>query len=167
MRYRIHYNGIPKWALSEDRPPHSFLDFVDERIHDTGDGKGPLSKEEIILRRQYEAAIKGNRKALAWLLKRIVRERADELAKSEARATVTVDGFPRIKPLGPVLAALGCIAVTEAKFVNGPARIRFEPWFEEAVRAHCSEEKVALALEWLAEGGEQSPYWPVGRDEND
>lgn len=70
MTIRVHTNDLPEWAIHERQLPHSYLNFLSEPIHEAPDGKGPVSLEEQYFRRQYEAGLKGNRKALSWLLKR-------------------------------------------------------------------------------------------------
>jgi hypothetical protein len=152
---------LPKWAIHETRLPHSCLEFLDEPAFNPGDGKGLVSWKDLMLRRQYEAALKRNRKALAWLLKRIARERAAELTAADDRGMLTIQGVPRIQPLSPVMAVLGCITVAEPEpFSDQAPQIRFEPWFEKALAAHCRPESLALVAKWIGDGGYQEPPDP-------
>ncbi len=167
MWYKIHTNDLPKWALRERKQPHSYLDFLGEPALDLGDGKGLISSEEAFLRRQYEAAVSSNRKAIEWLLKRVIAERAEQLKAADKRATVAIRGIPRLSPLAPVLVALGCISVDEPQGASKePAQIRFATWFEDALKARIPEDKLALAKEWIAQGGYQKPGNP-DRDRGD
>lgn len=157
----IHTDDLPKWAVRKQKLPYSYLDHLLEAAHPSRDGKRMISLEEVMMRQHFDAAIKGNSKAIGWLLRKIIGENAAELATCESRPFVQIQGSHNFHPLAPVLATLGCITVRKPKQgAGGVERIELAPWFEAALERRCPVEKLKPVKAWLEAGGEQKPRNP-------
>lgn len=154
----IHTDDLPRWAVRKEKIPRSYLDHLSDAVHPSPDGKGMISAEEIMIRQQFDAALKNNPRAMKWLLRKIIAENAAELAAFHKRPSVIIDGVDYFQPLAPVLALLGCAAVKEPEEGSkDPSTVTFAAWFVEALEKRCPPEKLAHVKVWLEAGGEQKP----------
>ena len=157
----IHTDDLPQWAVRKQKLPYSYLDHLAEAVHPSPDGKGMVSLEEIMMRQQFDAAIKGKSKAMDWLLRKIIDENAAELAAFDKRPIVHINGVHNFQPLAPVLAILGCATVHEAEQgTDGTERIELDPWFSAELERRCPAEKLKPVKDWLEAGGQQKPRNP-------
>lgn len=154
----VHTDDLPEWAVKKWPYAHSYLDHLSEPVHPAPNGKGFISDEEIMLRQHVDAALKGKRGPMIWLLKRIAKDNETNVAAVDLAPQISIQGVPRIQPLAPVMAALGCIAVIEPEGeANEPTRVCWAPWFERALEMHCPPAKVELVRMWMECGGRQDP----------
>ena len=154
----VHTDDLPDWAVHKEKVSHSYLDFLTEAVHPSPDGGGLVSFEDIMMRQQFNAALKGKSKAMTWLLRKIIKENADDLAACRAHPHVRIDGIHSFQPLSPVLEMLGCATVIQAEEdAGGTSRSELAPWFSEELERRCPARKLEPVKAWLDAGGEQRP----------
>jgi hypothetical protein len=157
-KIEIHTDDLPRWAVRKQKVPRSYLDHLTEAVHRYPDGKGMISAKEIMIRQQFDAALKNNSTAMTWLLRKIIDENDAELAAFPKRPSVVIEGVRYFQPLGPVLALLGHITVKEPEEGSeGHETIELSDWFAKMLKERIPPEKLAPVDGWLAAGGEQKP----------
>jgi len=105
-KIEIHTDDLPRWAVRKEKVPRSYLDCLTEAVYPAPDGKGMISAEEIMVRQQFDAALKNNSTAMTWLLRKIIAENDAKLAAFDERPAVVIEGVHYFYPLAPVLAIL-------------------------------------------------------------
>lgn len=149
--------------------PRSALEPLDEPFIDPGDGHGVYSAGGVLMLKEWKAAMKGEKKALHSMLKRIARRNKKALNNAVgqpqwSRQWNQVD-WPT---LVPVLCLLGIVRFERlpddvVAFSGGApkARVIVEDWVSEFVAEHpqCPPEAVAVIEEWVANGSiHQRPH---------
>lgn len=154
----IHTDDLPHWAVRKEKLPYSYLDHLAEAVHPSADGTRMISLEEVMMRQQFDAAIRGKSKAITFLLRKIIDENGAELAACRKRPVVQVEGVHYFQPLAPILALLGCVTIRGVKgSTENPEQIELGPWFEAELHDRCQAEKLKPVKAWLKSGGVQKP----------
>ena len=148
--------------------PRSVLSPLDEPLFDPKDGHGARSWRDVLILRQWKAAVEGDDEALADLASLVVKENLAELRR--ARGTTRVIGGKvrrqQIRTLIPAMEVLGMIKTETIEVaperdknatVTKRKRILFEERFLDYVfgREGLDPGCVAEAREWIANGAIQ------------
>jgi hypothetical protein len=165
-KIEIHTDDLPDWAVRKQKLPSTYLGFLREAAYPCPNGEEMESLEDRMLRQHWDEMLKGNAKALQWLLREVIRHNQAVLAAADDRPTVVINGILNFQPLQPVLEILGCVTINDPQDGSQePPTVALAPWFVEELHKRCRPDKLAPVLAWQEAGGQQSPR--VNRDWDD